>query len=443
MSTHIYRSIDSQNLCLPIQPSLHASDTHIRVDHQRRYQYIDGFGASFTDSSAHLMSQLGESARGDAMKALFDPFDGIGLSVLRNPMGACDYSRYVYSYDDGESGEPDLTLQEFSVAHDDDAIIPLTRRAMEINPELKMIASPWSAPAWMKTTRSMMTGQLEKKYYGVYASYFVRFIQEYALRKIPVFAVTPQNEPLYEPSHYPSMLFPAMEEAEFVREHLRPAFDEHGIKTRILGYDHNWDVPEYSLEILRQAGDAFDGIAWHWYGGDATAQSEVLKIHPDKDVYFTEGSGGSWIPEFEPAFSNLMRQGIDILRNGSKTFLLWNIALNEHNGPVVPGFGDSTCRALLRIHNQSDEVEYTLDYYGLAHFSKFIRPGAVRIQTVGEGPILHVGFENKNNSTVVVLFNDSAEFHVVAVNADNSSVNIEFPPHSAVTVVSSGDVENA
>lgn len=419
----------------------------IDVDRTRRYQSMDGFGASFTDSSAYLIDKVLEpQVRDRVMHDLFDPVDGIGLSALRNPMGASDYARTVYSYDDMPIASSDPQLQRFSIAHDLESILPLTRQAMLLNPDLKLMTSPWSAPGWMKTSHSMRGGTLRRKYFPAYAQYFVRFIQEYATHGVPVYAVSVQNEPLYMPLHYPSMLMPASQEAEFVRDHLAPAFRDAGVRTKILGYDHNWDCPEYADELLDKAPGCFDGIAWHWYAGSPEAQDDVMWRHPGTDMYFSEGSGGSWIPEFEPAFSNMMRMAIGALNHGAKTFILWNMALDEHNGPTVPGFGRSTCRGLLRVDTASRSCERTLDYYGLAHFSRFVRSGAVRIgSTVSaggppasdehDGEVRSVAFENADGSLACVLFNDSSQSISVQVSMMGELVEIPLTGHAACTVV--------
>lgn len=428
---HMFQSVDAN-------PAANA-DVMITADPGRRYQSIDGFGASFTDASAHLIGQmLDEEDRAYAMSKLFDPKLGIGLSMLRNPMGASDYARTIYSYDDMPDGQDDAELAHFSIEHDLENILPLTKWAMELNPQLKLIASPWSAPGWMKTSGSMIGGELKENNYEAYARYFVRFVQKYEEQGVPVFAVTPQNEPLFVPGHYPGMLLPAEQEVRFVRDFLRPALCKAGLATRVLGYDHNWDRVDYPLNLLDGAADAFDGIAWHWYGGRPVSQSRVAAIFPDKDVYFTEGSGGEWIPEFEPAFSNLMRTGIDILRNGSKSFILWNLALDEHNGPVVPGFGRSTCRGLLRVDQSDRTVEYTLDYYGLAHFSKFIRPGATRIDSSQSAGMRSLACRNADGSTVAVLFNDTdrdMQVDVAVAGMDGSLRTALLPAKAALTVV--------
>lgn len=409
----------------------------VMLDTNRSYQEVDGFGASFTDSSAYLMNQvLDESQLEEAMRKLFHPEEGIGLSVLRNPMGASDYARDFYSYNDVPPGETDMALAKFTIAHDEQDIIPLTKQAFQINPQLKLMGSPWSPPGWMKTSGSMIGGELIEQYYNVYARYFVKYIEAYAQHGLPIYAITPQNEALYSPGHYPGMLMLPEVQSEFIREHLKPQFVQKGIATKILCYDHNWDKPEYPLHVLEAAGDAVDGVAWHWYGGPPSAQSDVYLKDPSKEVHFTEGSGGEWIPAFEPAFSNVMRTGIEIMRNYSKSFVLWNMALDENNGPFVPGFGKSTCRGILKINQQTKELEYTLDYYALAHFSKCVRPKAVRIEAnASDADVRNVAFRNVDGSIAVVLFNDCEESRNVSIQlAGMEPIALGMAGKSAATV---------
>lgn len=409
----------------------------IKINIDEKHQEIDGFGASFTDSAAFLIDKvLNDSDKADVMSKLFDPNEGIGLSTIRNPMGASDYARFIYSYDDQLEGQFDHDLKDFSIDHDRESILPLTQWALQLNPELKLFASPWSAPGWMKDTGKMVTGKLLKENYQTYARYFAKFIQAYAEEGVPIYAVTPQNEPLFVPPHYPGMELLADEAITFVKDYLKPTFNKEAIKTKILGYDHNWDRIDYGFDILDHAYDSFDGVAWHWYGGRPVSQSRVHEAYPNKEVHFTEGSGGEWIPEFEPAFSNLMRTGIAIMRNYSKSFILWNMALDENNGPTVPGFGESTCRGLLKINQVTKEFEYTLDYYGLAHFSKYVRPGAFRVSSSDHERIKNVVFQNKDQSLVAILFNDTEEDTTVRLQVINEvKIDLKLKAKSAKTIV--------
>ena len=373
------------------------------------HQELDGFGASFTDSAAYLIHQkLTEDVRRDLMEKLFHPEKGIGLSVVRNPMGASDFARDFYSYDDMPPGESDPELRQFSIAHDEADVIPLMQEALALNPELKLFASPWSPPGWMKTTDSMIGGELKPDCYSVYAEYFARFAEAYRQAGLPVYAFTPQNESLFVPPHYPGMLMPAETQAVFIRDYLKPALQARGIAAKVFCYDHNWDRPDYPLAVLQAAEAEVDGVAWHWYGGEPAVQSEVARAFPGKEVHFTEGSGGEWIPPFEQAFSHIIRMGIEVLNHGSKSFVLWNMALDEENGPAVPGFGRSTCRGIVLVNQATGELDYNLDYYALAHFSKVIRPGARRMEVeTGDSGLAATAALNPDGTIGAVLFNDS------------------------------------
>ncbi|WP_366295914.1 glycoside hydrolase family 30 beta sandwich domain-containing protein [Paenibacillus sp. AN1007] len=443
----IFKTTGENDLFRPVSPEEYdpfeaadddSSTATVQLDDRQTRQEMDGFGASFTDAAAYLMNQkLTEEQLEEVMTRLFHPVKGIGLSVLRNPMGASDYARTVYSYNDLPDQHTDPELSGFSIAHDEQDIIPLTRKALALNPELKLFASPWSAPGWMKTSGSMITGQLKPEWYPAYAEYFVKYIQSYAAHGLQIYAITPQNEALYEPGHYPGMLMPAEAQADFIQNHLKPAFVRSSLHTKILCYDHNWDRPDYPLTVLEQAGEAVDGVAWHWYGGSAEAQSTVYEAFAGKEVHFTEGSGGEWIPPFEQAFSNVMRTGIQILRNYSKSLVLWNMALDEQNGPTVPGFGESTCRGIVQINQQTGELAYTLDYYALAHFSTVIRPKAVYIDSISsDTSLLSAAFRNTDGSTGLVLFNDTQESRDVKIKLrDQEMLSLHMEPKCAMSIL--------
>lgn len=410
------------------------SNETITIDPDERQQKITGFGASMTDSSAFLLGHaVTQTVRAHIMQALFSRSLGAGLSVLRQPMGACDYARDFYSYDDVPTGCVDPRLEHFNLRHDEQYILPMLSMAKSINPQIFVIGSPWSAPAWMKDTDDMRTGHLLPQYRQVYADYFVHYVNGYCDHGVNVDAVTVQNEPLYEPPHYPGMGMSASEEADFVHSFLRPAFQRDGLRTLILGYDHNWDRPDYPIQLLSLAEKDFDGIAWHWYAGDPSAQSQVSRLYPHVPVYFTEGSGGSWIPAYEPAFSHLMSSVISALRNGSRTFVLWNIALDQNNGPTVPNFGKSTCRGLFRIDTRTGEAVPTCDYYGLAHFSTVIDPGSVLISTTESGAVKNVAALNPDGSLGIVLWNSSSTATTVEVSCRDRGgmITVELYPGGA------------
>jgi len=378
----------------------------LKIDLSKEYQTIDGCGASFTDSSAYLVNQvLNEADRKDFMMKLFDVNEGIGLSFIRNPMGASDFARDFYTYNDLNKKEEDFDLKKFSIAHDEKDIIPLTRWAKEINPEIKLMATPWSPPGWMKTSDSTIGGSLRYKCYDVYANYFVKFIKEYEKHGLDIDYISVQNEPDYSPGHYPGMKMTPVEQAHFIKYHLYPAFKNNNLKTKILCYDHNWDYYEYPEAVLKLANDEVDGIAWHVYGGHVSSQSKLHELYPTKEVHFSESSGGEWVHN---PLSSMIKTGIDVFRNWSRSYVLWNIALDENNGPFVPGFGKSTCHGLVTISQSEKKVIFNrVDYFVLGHFSKVARPNAVRVDSNYDDVIQSVAFKNKDGSIGLIFSNNN------------------------------------
>lgn len=435
-------TIDQQYL-LAAQPQIQMLDASraveapitIHVNTQEKYQMMDGFGASFTDASAYLVyNKLEQGERERLMQHLFNAEEGIGISLLRQPMGASDFASVLYSYNDLPAGSQDMTLQHFSIEHDRAYIIPLLQEALRINPQLKIMASPWSPPGWMKTSGQMIGGTLKPECYDTYAAYFVQFIQAYEREGIPIYAVTIQNEPGYEPKEYSGMILTPEEERDFIAHHLGPAFEREGISTLILCYDHNWDVPEHPLTVLHdpEARRYIAGSAWHCYGGAHEAMSMVRDAYPDKGIWFTEASGGAWVPPFREAFLDQLKHVIRSTRNWSKSVIWWNIALDEHNGPTV--LSNSTCRGLVGIHQQTGEITFHLDYYTLGHISKFVVPGAVRVVSDTIVDIVETAaFLNPDGSTVLIVSNRTAEEQTFQIKADGTSFNYSLSGEGAVT----------
>lgn len=384
----------------------------ITVNDTVNYQQIDGFGASLTDSSAWLLwNKLTEPQRKEAMKMLFSPSEGIGLSVLRQPMGSSDFALSDYSYDDLPAGQPpgpgDPDLKHFSIDHDRAYIIPLLREALALNPRLKIIASPWSPPGWMKTSGSMIQGALLPSAYLPLAKYFARFVEEYEAAGVPVYAVTMQNEPMYVPNNYPGMNMTAREQAEFLADYLGPAFRDAHLKTKIMVFDHNWDLIEYPIEVLSngKAAAFAAGTATHCYGGNVTAQTELRERFPDKDIWLTECSGGDW--QKGDVLGQQVRLMIGATRNWAKSVVLWNLALDQNHQPFLGGC--TNCRGILTVNHASEpsQIAPTVDYTALAHASKFVAPGAYRVEsnTFDQGSLEDVAFRNPDGSLVLLVLN--------------------------------------
>ncbi len=409
----------------------------IHVDESVTYQQMDGFGAAMTDSSAWLIAnKLNLEQREKLMRDLFDHEQGIGISYMRLPMGASDFAHDFYTYNDKPAGEIDPKLKGFSIEHDKAYIIPALKQAREINPDLKLMASPWSVPAWMKSSESLITGYLKEEFYPSYANYFVKFIQGYEAEGVPMDAITLQNEPYYEPPGYPGMFMDATEQIEVIRNHLGPAFRDNGITTKIITWDHNWDHPEYPIQVLDdpEANAFISGSAFHGYTGEVRNQQQVHDAHPDKDIYFTESSGGEWATDFGNNLKwDLQNLIIGSTRYWSKVVLKWNLALDEDHGPKKGGCQD--CRGFVTINSQSGEVTLNEEYYAFGHASKFVKSGAYRIETNQSEVIENVAFKNPDGSKVLIGLNSSTESQLFEVHFGDQKFTYTLPAGAVATFV--------
>ena len=410
----------------------------ITVNPSTSYQSMAGFGASFTDSAAWLVANSPQ--RNTIMAKLFDPNQGIGLDFLRQPIGASDFARSLYSYDDVPSGQSDPSLSSFSIGHDNAYILPILQQALQINPAATILAAPWSPPSWMKTSGSMIGGTLSGSDYQVYANYLVKFLQAYQSAGAPVSLLTPQNEPEYSPANYPGSTLSAGDEANFIANNLGPAIRNAGLNTQIIAYDHNWDDPGYPSAILSNpnAAQYTAGVAWHCYGGDPSAQSTVHNQFPDKDTYFTECSG---IQSTDPA--NTFADSLDwqtenlvigATRNWAKSVVTWNMALDPNGGPSM---NCTTCTAPVTVDNSNGSATYNAEYYVLGQASKFVKPGAVRIDsnTFGGGNLEDVAFRNPDGSNALVALNaDSSNAHTFNVNENGQYFTYTLPAKAVATL---------
>jgi glucosylceramidase len=411
----------------------------IDVDASRTYQQIVGFGAAMTDASAYLlMHQMPINDREALMRDLFGRDSGIGLTFIRVPMGASDFSLRHYSYDDMPGSETDSALANFSIDDDRAEKIPLLKRALAINPQVKLTASPWSPPAWMKSSGSLIKGTLLPRYYDSFAEYFVKFIQAYGAEGLPIYAIMVQNEPNFEPDDYPGMRLESPARARVIGDHLGPRLERAGIKTMIWDWDHNWDVPQSPLDVLADpaARKYVQGVAWHCYGGDVSAQSKVHDAFPDKDAWFTECSGGEWATNFGDNLKfNVGTLVIGGTRNWARGVSLWNLALDEKFGPHKGGCGN--CRGVVTVDSRTGAYTRNVEYYALGHASKFVLPGAYRIKSESADTTLaHVAFRNPDGYTKVLLvLNTVKEPRTFMVRADGRSFRYILPAASVVTFV--------
>lgn len=408
----------------------------IFVDGEKRYQRMDGFGASVTDSSAWLLrNKLSDSQFQKIMKMLFDREKGIGLSLLRQPMGSSDFALEDYTYDDMPPGQTDPDLQYFSIEKDERYLIPVLRAALAINPQIKILATPWSPPAWMKSNDSLVLGTLRPEDYDAMARYFAKFVKAYEQAGVPIFGVTIQNEPLNIEANYPSLLMSSSEQAAFLESALGPAFRAAGLRTKIFIFDHNWDLTHHPIEVLSDAKTAayVSGIAIHCYGGNAAAQSELHERFPNLPIWLTECSGGSW--QKGNLLDEQVRLIIDSTRNWSQSVILWNLALDQNHEPHLGGC--KNCRGVITVKTAdgTGEVVPTVDFTALAHVSKFVRPGARRIEsnTFGPGSLEDVAFRNSDGSLVLLVLNSSSKPVTFNVSWKGKYAMYTLPGNSAAT----------
>jgi len=411
----------------------------VAVDTDERHQAMVGFGAAITDASAWLIqNKLTATQRDQLLKELFGREEqGLGFSFTRLTIGASDFSLDHYSLDDTPGGAADPELSHFSVARPAEAVFPTVRQALAINRDLKIMASPWSAPAWMKTTGSLVKGRLKPEAYPVYARFFARYVEEAARQGVPTDYLSIQNEPDFEPENYPGMRWSATDRARFFGENLGPEFKRRDVRTQILDWDHNWDQPEQPLTVLAdpKAAPFVAGVAWHCYAGDVAVQAKVVQAHPDKDVFFTECSAGGWSGTWGDSFSWLMRNlVVGSTRGGARGVLMWNLALDENHGPHAGGCGD--CRGIVTIDSRTGAVTRNPEYYAFGHVSRFVRPGAVRIgSTEIAAGLTSVAFRNLDGRRVLIVFNASKANQEFLVKAGGQTASAALSAGAAATFI--------
>jgi glucosylceramidase len=408
-----------------------ASNTNptVDVDSTQTYQTIDGFGYSLTGGSAYLINHLAGAEKSSLLQELFgNGENSIGISYLRISIGASDLNAEVFSYDDMPAGQTDVNLANFSLSKDTADVIPLLKEIILINPAIKIMGSPWSPPVWMKDNGSSVGGSLQPQYYSVYAQYFVKYIQAMKARGITIDAITPQNEP-QNGGNNPSMVMSATQQAEFIKNNLGPAFQAAGLTTKIIIWDHNCDNPGYPITVLNDAAarQYINGSAFHLYNGDINALSTVHAAYPDKQLYFTEqwtGANGTFDGDLRWHVKNVI---IGSMRNWSRVALEWNLANDGGYNPHTPG-GCTECKGALTLDGA---INRNVSYYIIAHASRFVPPGSVRIESNNVAGIFNVAFKIPDGRKVLIVMNDGP----AAAN-----FNIKFNQKIATTSLASGDV---
>jgi len=433
----------------------------IVIDPAQQMQSLDGFGFALTGGSAELLVKMSPEARSKILKQIFAR-DGnnLGVSYLRISIGSSDLNSFVFSYDDLAPGETDNELKKFDLGQDRKDVIPVLKEILEISPDIKILGSPWSAPAWMKTNNNVRGGALKEECYPAYALYLAKYVQEMKKAGIAIDAITIQNEPLNS-KNTPSMQWLLNQQLVFLRDHLYPAFTKAGLKTKVLLFDHNTDRPDYPLALLSDPviSRFADGSAFHNYGGEMGAMSKVHMSRPDKNVYFTEQMiterpGSPTINIAAP----VIRMIIDTTRNWSRNVILWNLAADPQNDPHTDNGGCSMCQGAITI--DKDAVSLNLAYYTIAHASKFVRPGSVRIGSTARGDqtvaltedeerpgvkriavientqvLPNVAFRTPEGKIVLIVANDTASTSSFGVQYDGQFANIRLNPGAVGTYV--------
>jgi glucosylceramidase len=443
----IWETTSDQSKLLQQQTSVNFSTdagtnpTTITVDESTTYQTIDGFGYALTGGSASLINGLGPN-QSTMLTDIFSTASGhVGSSFVRITIGASDLSSSDFTYDDMPSGQTDVNLTHFSISQEMTDLVPVLKKIIAVNPSIKILATPWTAPVWMKTGTTgnggFTGGSLNTAYYDAYARYFVKYIQAMQAQGINIYAITPQNEPL-NPYNNPAMTMQSNEEANFIKNNLGPQFSANGINTKIIAYDHNCDQPGYPEAVLGDAGanPYVDGSAFHLYAGDISALTTVHNAFPSKNVYFTEqfiGGPGSFGGDLSWHVNNLI---IGAPRNWSRVVLEWNLAADPNYNPHTSG-GCSNCLGAVTISGNN----YTRNtaYYTVAHASEFVRAGAVRISSnTFSASIQNVAFKNPDGSKVVVALNTATSSQSFKIKWGAESFTYTLPAGAVATFKWSG-----
>jgi glucosylceramidase len=380
----------------------------IVLDPKATKQEVLGFGAAMTDSTCYVLNQMSDAERAPLMHEMFAPNE-MAMNVCRTCIGASDYSRTMYSFDD--STEPDPELKKFSIDHDKAYILPILREARKANPELFLFSSPWSPPGWMKPNNSMLGGAMRKTSFGPYAKYFMKFLEGYKAGGVAIDAVTIQNETDAEQEgNMPACLWAQEQEMDFVKSHLGPALRKAGSPTKIWVLDHNYSLWGRAIDELSDS-DAYeyiDGIAWHGYVGEPSAMTRVHDAFPQKSAYWTEGGPDVKQPDYQTDYTKWADAFNGILNNWARSITSWNLALDEEGKPNV---GPFSCGGVVTVENGTHKITRSGQYWAFAHYSKHIKRGARVFATDGVGydgaggSVSHAGFRNPDGSFVVVLAN--------------------------------------
>ena len=412
--------------------------TVIEIDQKNKYQVFEGFGAAFTEAAADTFYKMSEEKRTEILNAYFSPGAGLNYSFCRTHINSCDFSLGNYSYDEVAG---DAEMHHFDIERDRLQLMPMIKEAMKVKGEnLKLFASPWSPPGWMKTNGEMNHGgKLKDEYKKSWALYFAKYIKAYAKEGIPIWGVSVQNEP-DAVQIWDSCTYSHEEERDFVRNYLGPVLQEEGLcHVRIIVWDHNTDLIYERAKVIledKECAKYVWGVGFHWYSGDQFANLEKThQAFPDKKLLFTEGcqeGGVHW-----DLWSVGERYGHNIINdfnNWTVGWVDWNMVLNEQGGPNHAG---NYCDAPIIANTQSDKIYYENSYYYMGHFSKYIQLGATRLGCIckEEGTLEATAFENPDGQIVVVLMNPGDEERDYVLKIGENTTSAKSLPHSIVTLL--------
>lgn len=405
----------------------------ITIDPSQTFQKMDGVGAAFTGSTAYVFKyNLSTAQRAALLNDLFLP-SGVGINYLRISIGSSDFSVGSYNY----CMERDTTLNSFSIAPDT-LLIRMLKEVLAVNPSVKILASPWSPPGWMKNApynNTMNGGTLNPFYYSAFANYYIKYLQTMQAKGIPIDAMTLQNEPENITTSYPSMGMTDAVQQTIIRDYLGPRMVAAGLHTKILVYDHNCDDPQYPITVMSdpKAKQYIAGSAFHLYAGSIDAMSTVKAADPDKDIYFTEQSGGAWAPNI---IDNLVWDVVNLIagapRNWSRNVLFWNLALNSSLGPQNGGC--SNCYGVVDIDGQGN-LQKNAEYYALAHYGKVVQQNALRIASNNVGSITDVAFLNPDGSIAIIAANNNTVAYAATFKIGNQSLNYQFSDREVISIL--------
>lgn len=425
----------------------------IRLEPQRQFQGMDGFGAAITGSTAYNLLKMNKADREAFLRSTFSPVDGMGYSYVRIAIGCSDFSLSEYTLCD----EPGI--EHFRLTSEElDYVIPVLREILAIRPELKIMGSPWTPPRWMKVNNlvelkpyeSWTSGQLNPKYYQDYATYFVKWIRAMDEQGIPIYSITLQNEPMNR-ANSASMFMSWQEQQRFIREALAPAFRKAAIKSKVYVYDHNYDYDAWKeglqdqvqfpvkLYADREVNDFVAGAAYHNYGGNREELNKIHALAPDKELIFTETSIGEWNEGHNFAkrlIEDMEEVALGTVNNWCRGVMVWNLMLDSKKGPFRPE-GCNTCYGAVDIdQNDYKTMQHNSHYFIIGHLAAVVEPGAVRIGTSGyaDDQLIRSAFKNADGSLALVLLNKSDQPKTLNIYDGTNSFGYNVPAKSVVSL---------